>query len=79
LREGGIEIVSPTFMNTPALSADQVFVPESDPIAVTSIDEDNNVPEEIKAVYDELQSGKRSRTEARNGAALVGCRISGFP
>ena len=56
LHEGGIEIVSPTFMNTRALSKDQVFVPESEPISVVPSLEDNNVPEEI--VFDKAEKAE---------------------
>ena len=47
LHEGGVEIVSPTFMNTRALSQDQVFVPESRPTDPVPVAEDAPAPEEI--------------------------------
>jgi len=47
LHEGGVEIVSPTFMNTRALSLDQVFVPESRPSDPAPVAEDAPAPEDI--------------------------------
>jgi len=47
LHAGGVEIVSPTFMNTRALSPDQVFVPESRPSDPAPVAEDAPAPEEI--------------------------------
>ena len=47
LHAGGVEIVSPTFMNTRALSPDQVFVPESGPSDPAPVAEDAPAPEEI--------------------------------
>jgi len=47
LHEGRVEIVSPTFMNTRALTPDQVFVPESRPSDPAPVAEDAPAPEEI--------------------------------
>jgi len=47
LHEGEVEIVSPTFMNTRALSPDQVFVPESRPTDPAPVAEDAPAPEDI--------------------------------
>jgi hypothetical protein len=56
LHEGGIEIVSPRFINTRALSRDQVFVPQSGSAEPASFAEDGPAPEEI--LFDKAENAE---------------------
>ena len=56
LHEGGIEIVSPKFINTRALSPDQLFVPETGPAETGSFAEDGPAPEEI--LFDKAENAE---------------------
>jgi small conductance mechanosensitive channel len=63
LHEGGVEIVSPTFMNTRALTPDQVFVPESGP--ARSVPEAKDVPAPEEILFDKADQAEASEEMAQ--------------
>jgi small-conductance mechanosensitive channel len=70
LHEGGIEIVSPRFINTRALSRDQVFVPQSGSAEPASFAEDGPAPEEI--LFDKAENAEITQEIELNIDSVTG-------